>query len=174
MGKKTDNPELNSLTDEDWEQLKSQEGIVVVDVYAKWAGPCTLMRPVILKVKAKLQISEEYEDIIQYATACSDSVTELECFKNICTPTFLFMAGGSLVAFMHGADGGKMREMIYEEVKTEMEVVAGQRERVSLAMEEAVPAQYEETEEEADIGTKTVKNMNMLKKSIMVGAMLTN
>ena len=41
-------------------------------------------------------------------------------------------------------------------------------------MEEAVPVQYEETEEEADIGTKTVKNMNMLKKSLMVGAMLKN
>ena len=125
-------------------------------------------------------------------------MSELECFKNICTPTFLFMAGGSLVAFMHGADGGKisncpkipkydleisvqciailgkMREMIYAEVKNEMEAVAGNRERAGLAMEEAVPAQYEETEEEADIGTKTVKNMKMLKKSMMVGAMLKN
>ena len=45
MGKKSDTPELNSLTDEDWELLKSQEGLIVVDVYAKWAGPCTLMRP---------------------------------------------------------------------------------------------------------------------------------
>ena len=53
-----------------------------------------------------------------------------------------------------------------------MEAVAGSRERVGLAMEEAVPAQYEETEEEANIGTKTVKNMKMLKKSMMVGAML--
>ena len=33
----------------------SQEGLVVVDVYAKWAGPCSLMRPVILKVKAKVR-----------------------------------------------------------------------------------------------------------------------
>ena len=35
MGKKTDNPELNSVTDEDWEVLRSQEGLVVVDVYAR-------------------------------------------------------------------------------------------------------------------------------------------
>ena len=55
MGKKPDNPELNSLTEGDWEYLKSQEGLIVVDVYAKWAGPCTLMRPVILKVKAKVR-----------------------------------------------------------------------------------------------------------------------
>ena len=69
---------------------------------------------------------------------------------------------------------GKMREMIYTEVKCEMEAVAGSRERAGLDMEEAVPAQYEETEEEAVIGTKTVKNMKMLKKSMMVGAMLKN
>ena len=29
---------------------------MVVDVYAKWAGPCSLMRPVILKVKAKVRL----------------------------------------------------------------------------------------------------------------------
>ena len=61
----------------------------------RWAGPCSLMRPVILKVKAKLQISDQHEDIIQYATACSDSISALECFKNICTPIFLFIASGS-------------------------------------------------------------------------------
>ena len=31
---------------------------MVVDVYAKWAGPCSLMRPVILKVKAKVRHRE--------------------------------------------------------------------------------------------------------------------
>ena len=61
----------------------------------RWAGPCSLMRPVILKVKAKLQISDQHEDILQYATACSDSISALECFKNICTPIFLFIASGS-------------------------------------------------------------------------------
>ena len=50
MGKKSDTPELNSLTDEDWELLKSQEGLIVVDVYARWAGPCTLMRTVLSRI----------------------------------------------------------------------------------------------------------------------------
>ena len=75
---------------------------------------------------------------------------------------------------MHGADGGKMREMIYSEVRSEMEAAEGRGERADLAMELAVPEQYEETEEEADIGTKTVKNMKVLKKSLMVGSMLKN
>ena len=29
------------------------------------------------------------------------------------------------MAFMHGADGGKMREMIYSEVRSEMEALEG-------------------------------------------------
>ena len=31
---------------------------MVVDVYAKWAGPCIVMKPVILKIKAKVSLVE--------------------------------------------------------------------------------------------------------------------
>ena len=31
---------------------------MVVDVYAKWAGPCVVMKPVILKIKAKVSLAE--------------------------------------------------------------------------------------------------------------------
>ena len=116
MGKKLDAPELNCITEEDWETLCGQEGLMVVDVFARWAGPCIVMKPVVHKIKAKvslnlkkihspvklsiiknmfqLQVSDEHDDIIQYCTACSDNIPQLQCFKNICTPVFIFMAEG--------------------------------------------------------------------------------
>ena len=42
----------------------------------------------------QLQISDQHEDILMYGTACSDNIPDLECFKNICTPIFLFLAAG--------------------------------------------------------------------------------
>ena len=66
------------------------------------------------------------------------------------------------------------REMIYEEVGREMAAAGGGAPRADLGYAEAVPPQYIETEEEADIGNKTVHNMKMLKKSMMVGMKLTN
>ena len=56
MGKKNDNPELNITTSEEWNSLQEQDGLSVIDVYSKWAGPCSVMRPVILKAKAKVHM----------------------------------------------------------------------------------------------------------------------
>ena len=52
-------------------------------------------------------------DIVVYTSACSDSVPLLEIFRSNCMPIFLFLAEGELVAFVHGADGRKMREVTY-------------------------------------------------------------
>ena len=46
--------EHNIMTDEDWRNLKSEPGLVLLDVYAKWAGPCEIMKPMIMKTKTKV------------------------------------------------------------------------------------------------------------------------
>ena len=55
MGKKKKkdlaSDELVINTEQDWENLKNQPGIVVLDVYTKWAGPCHVMKPVFNKIK---------------------------------------------------------------------------------------------------------------------------
>ena len=65
-----------------------------------------------------------------------------------------------------------MRETIIREVKQEMMVTAGKAERLVLDLIEAVPNQYEETEEEREMGGKTVQNMKTFKKKVMVGAIM--
>ena len=63
MGKgkrRTEITDLNSETNEEWEHLKAQSGLIVVDVYTKWAGPCDIMKPVIIKIKLKVSFSSAH------------------------------------------------------------------------------------------------------------------
>ena len=85
------------------------------------------------------------EDIILYKAACADLIPMLEKFKSNCMPIFLFLAEGDLVAFVHGADGRKMREVIREEVTKEMNIKKEGAARNVITFEEAVPiSAYEE------------------------------
>ena len=55
MGRhKLETCDLNIVTDEDWENLKLQPGLVLLDIYAKWAGPCDIMKPLIMKTRTKV------------------------------------------------------------------------------------------------------------------------
>ena len=57
MGKRrAEVTDLNSETADEWEHLKHQSGLIVVDVYTKWAGPCDIMKPVIIKIKLKVRL----------------------------------------------------------------------------------------------------------------------
>ena len=50
MGKsRAEISDLSSETVEEWEHLKAQARLLYVDVYTKWAGPCDVMKPVIIK-----------------------------------------------------------------------------------------------------------------------------
>ena len=119
------------------------------------------MRPIINKVKSSVKLSNhiiishlstcqlmsEGEDIIIYRTACADSIPMLEIFKSNCMPIFLFLAEGDLVAFVHGADGRRMREVIREEVTKEMSIKKEGAARNVITLEEAVPISVYEEED---------------------------
>ena len=58
------------------------------------------------------QLVQSGEDIVTYTTACSDLVAPLDMFKANCMPTFLVVAAGDIVAFVHGANGKRMKEVV--------------------------------------------------------------
>lgn len=60
-----------------------QAGLTVVDVYTGWAGPCNIMKPVVMKLKSKFAL-ERGKDMVQYALACSDNIPDLRPFANVC------------------------------------------------------------------------------------------
>ena len=121
-----------------------------------------------------MQQSSGGPDIVHYATACADNIQELQNFKVSCKPTFLFIVKGDLVGFVHGADGGKMRDALKEAVDKELKVVEGIESRSLINLEEAVPKQESEELDEAEEDGGGKKKFKSLKNSIMSKKVVSN
>jgi len=90
--KKGDYSVLSEInTEEEWLTLLERKGLVVVDIYSDWSGPCSAMTNFLKKIKLEVN-----DDLLHYAMAKSDTIPQLECFRGQCKPTWLFMAGGIL------------------------------------------------------------------------------
>ena len=48
--------ELSIHSEADWANLRTVSGLVVIDVHTKWAGPCTIMKPIINKIKNAVSV----------------------------------------------------------------------------------------------------------------------
>ena len=46
--------DLNIESEEEWGNLKSYPGLLLLDIYTKWAGPCEIMKPLIMKTKTQV------------------------------------------------------------------------------------------------------------------------
>uniref|UniRef100_A0A8C0HB93 Thioredoxin domain-containing protein n=1 Tax=Chelonoidis abingdonii TaxID=106734 RepID=A0A8C0HB93_CHEAB len=63
------------------------KGLIVVDVYQGWCGPCRTVVNLFRKIKNELG-----DDLLHFAVAEVDSIDALENYRGKCEPTFLFYA----------------------------------------------------------------------------------
>ncbi|KAF2892728.1 hypothetical protein ILUMI_13444 [Ignelater luminosus] len=110
-----------------WELMLENDGLTVVDVYSEWCGPCAAMKSCLRKIKHRLN-----EYTLNFAVAKSDNIKYLEIFRDRSEPTWLFIAGRQIVNIMYGANSPKLMQLIIEEIKKEIAVKAGIRERADL------------------------------------------
>ena len=118
-----------------------------------------------LEKRFEIQRSNGGQDIIQYATACADTIPDLQVFKSNCKPLFLLLAGGVLVGYVHGADGRRMREVMQEHVDKELQIMKGEGTRKRISIDDAIPTSADTDEDENE--EKRKKNMKSLKGSII-------
>ncbi|GAB5576808.1 thioredoxin domain-containing protein 6 isoform X1 [Prionailurus iriomotensis] len=91
----------------------------VVDVYQGWCGPC---KPVVsLFQKMRIEVGL---DLLHFALAEADCLDALEKYRGRCEPTFLFYAGGALVAVVRGANAPLLQKTILEQLEAEKKVLA--------------------------------------------------
>ncbi|XP_036050221.1 thioredoxin domain-containing protein 6 [Onychomys torridus] len=116
--------QVNINTQELWEEMLSSKGLTVVDVYQGWCGPC---KPVVsLFQKMRIEVGL---DLLHFALAEADCLDVLEKYRGKCEPTFLFYAGGELVAVVKGANAPLLRKTILHQLEVEKKVLAEGRER---------------------------------------------
>nr|XP_048273421.1 thioredoxin domain-containing protein 6 isoform X1 [Myodes glareolus] len=143
--------QVNINTQELWEEMLSSKGLTVVDVYQGWCGPC---KPVVsLFQKMRIEVGL---DLLHFALAEADSLDVLEKYRGKCEPTFLFYAGGELVAVVKGANAPLLRKTILHQLEVEKKVLAEGRERI-VVTDEALsgaakcPPQEKDGGEDGDI-----------------------
>ncbi|XP_012233294.1 thioredoxin domain-containing protein 3-like [Linepithema humile] len=86
------------INDEEWAKILKRKGLVVVDVYSDWSGPCTGMVSILKKIKMEIG-----GDALSYATASCDRVTDLKRFQGKSEPTWMFIHEGRMINLMFGA-----------------------------------------------------------------------
>ncbi|XP_042673343.1 thioredoxin domain-containing protein 3 [Centrocercus urophasianus] len=109
----------------EWDEMLLTKGVVVIDVYQAWCGPCKAV--VNLFRKLKNDFSED--DVLHFAVAEADSIETLQPFRNKCEPVFLFCVNGKIIAIVRGANAPLISKKVTELVQEEREILAGQKER---------------------------------------------
>ncbi|XP_050307499.1 uncharacterized protein LOC126744182 [Anthonomus grandis grandis] len=131
--------QIEVTNDDEWEKLLQKDGLIVIDVYSDWCGPCLGMQANLKKIKLEVG-----GDMLHLAVAKSDGITVLERFRNKSEPTWMFVSKGKMVNLMFGADAPKLTRLILEELKKEQAQHDGQTtdrvllEITDLASEEKV------------------------------------
>ncbi|XP_008835658.1 thioredoxin domain-containing protein 6 isoform X2 [Nannospalax galili] len=116
--------QVNISTQELWEEMLSSKGLTVVDVYQGWCGPCKPVMSLFQKMRIEVGL-----DLLHFAMAEADCLDVLEKYRGKCEPTFLFYAGGELVAVVRGANVPLLQKTILNQLEAEKKVLAEGRER---------------------------------------------
>ncbi|XP_043931813.1 thioredoxin domain-containing protein 6-like [Protopterus annectens] len=122
--KKEQTLQATVVNQEQWEEMLAVKGLTVVDVYQNWCGPCKAVVSLLRKIKNELG-----DDLLLFAVAEADSVEALDKYRGKCEPTFLFYAGGELVAVVRGANAPLLQKVILEQLQAEKKVLESGAER---------------------------------------------
>ncbi|KAF9408443.1 hypothetical protein HW555_011878 [Spodoptera exigua] len=128
--------ELN--TDEEWNKFLTRDGLLVVDVYSEWCGPCIGMVGNLKKIKVELG-----GDNLHLAVAKSDTIECLKRFRKRSEPTWMFIASGQLLNVVFGADAPRIARTIEEELRNEELAKKGELERPKRAPHELTTPEQE-------------------------------
>ncbi|CAH8481234.1 unnamed protein product [Schistosoma margrebowiei] len=142
------------IVDEDsWNALRMKQGLIVVDVYQEWCGPCSAVVGLFKRLKTEIN-----DDLLHFAVVRADTVETFELYRGKCEPYFLFFGGGCLVAAVKGVNPPELEQCVLSKLKQEHDVISGEAGRVEIRdpmviareLKEAEIKQKREEEEEVE------------------------
>ncbi|XP_041322570.1 thioredoxin domain-containing protein 3 [Pyrgilauda ruficollis] len=114
--------------EEQWDEMLKIKGIVVIDVYQAWCGPCKA----VLNLLKKLRNDFSEDNVLHFAVAEADSIEILKPFRRSCEPVFLFCVHGKILAMVKGVNAPLITKIVTDLVQEEREIAAGEKERAEV------------------------------------------
>ena len=93
------------LNKNNFEQVRNNEGISLLDFYADWCGPCRMVLPLVE------EIAEEREDLLVGKINVNDNPELAREFGVLSIPTLIVMKNGAII---NRASGARSKDMILE------------------------------------------------------------
>ncbi|NWW06906.1 TXND3 protein, partial [Oreocharis arfaki] len=117
------------ITNQDqWDEMLQMSGIVVIDVYQAWCGPCKA----VLNLFRKLRNEFSEDNVLHFAVAEADGIESLKSFRKSCEPVFLFSVHGKILARVKGVNAPLITKTVTELVQEERDIAAGEKERAEV------------------------------------------
>jgi len=106
--------------DEGWDTAMKMNGLVVVDFFAEWCGPCMRIAPFVE------ELSDKYADDVTFVKVNEGKAQKIMQTNGITAfPTFRFYKGGKMVDELKGANKEKLEATILAHIEK------GQKKRIN-------------------------------------------
>ena len=93
------------LNNDNFDQVRNNEGVALLDFYADWCGPCRMVRPLVD------EIAREREDLLVGKISVNENPELAREFGILSIPTLIVIKDGEIVNRVSGA---RSKEQILE------------------------------------------------------------